>query len=543
MHKIGKAAHGLLFLLIETQYLYAVNILLVYPQMPDTFYAMKHFIHVVGKKAAYPPLGLLTVGAMLPNEWNKKLIDLNLTDNLDPKDLEWADYVFLSAMNVQEESVREIVEICNNAGVKIVAGGSLFTHEYERFPNIEHFVLNEAELTLPLFLEDLEKGEPKPVYKTDEFADVEKSPLPAFELANMDEYIYSIVQYSRGCPYMCDFCDVTALLGRRPRTKTSEQIIAELEALEKCSDVKLVLFADDNLIGNKRILKSDLLPALIEWRKRVKPGFFFATQLTINLVDDEELMDLLIDAGFRHIFIGIETPDESSLKVSKKTQNLKRNQLDNIRKLHSKGFIIAAGFIVGFDTDTPSIFRQQVNFIQESGIPLPIVNILKAPPGTDLYKKISQQGRLTKQFAFAEGETNILPVMDEKVLFNGFLDLTGEIYSPKGSYERLVQFFKTYTNPKTSVKVPTKFSLSDVKLVLRVVYLLGIKDKQRKYFWKMIFWSIRNNSKNLDKATFYGIMIHQMYQTYLHIEKSVKSEMANLPDRPSYEPELKTESA
>ncbi|MFX3626030.1 MAG: B12-binding domain-containing radical SAM protein [bacterium] len=498
-----------------------MNILLVYPKMPDTFYAMKHFIEVVGKKAAYPPLGLLTIAPLLPDDWNKKLVDLNLAD-LKDEDLKWADYVLLSAMNVQEESVREIVAQCNRVGTKIVAGGSLFTHEYERFPNIDHFVLNEAEITLPIFLDDLYNGKEKPIYKSSEFADVSTSPTPAFELADMDEYLYAIVQYSRGCPYMCDFCDVTALFGRKPRTKSSEQIIIELETLEKQSDVKLVLFADDNLIGNRRILKSDLLPALIEWRKKKKPSFFFATQLTINLADDEELMQLLLDAGFRHIFIGIETPDESGLKESRKTQNLKRNQLDNIRKLHNAGFIISAGFIVGFDTDTPSIFQQQVDFIQESGIPLPIVNILKAPPGTELFERIKNEGRLSRDFAFAEGETNIVPKMDEKILFDGFIGLIDDIYSPEKSYERLVKFFTTYRHPKTTTKVPEKYNLKDFKMIFRVIYLLGIKDPNRKYFWKLIQWAWTNNRKYLDKSFFYAIMIYQMHQTSIHIEDTVK---------------------
>lgn len=498
-----------------------MNVLLVYPKMPDTFYAMKHFIDVIGKKAAYPPLGLLTIAPLIPDDWNKKLVDLNLED-LNDKDLKWADYVFLSAMNVQEESVRDIVAQCNKAGVKIVAGGSLFTHEYERFPNIDHFVLNEAEITLPIFLDDLYNGKEKPVYKSNEFADVSTSPIPAFELANMDEYLYAIVQYSRGCPYMCDFCDVTALFGRKPRTKSSEQIIAELEALEKQSDVKLVLFADDNLIGNRRILKSDLLPALIEWRKKHKPSFFFATQLTINLADDDELMKLLLDAGFRHIFIGIETPDETGLKESRKTQNLKRNQLQNIQRLHQAGFIISAGFIVGFDTDKPTIFNQQINFIQESGIPLPIVNILKAPPGTELFDRIKEEGRLSREFAFAEGETNIVPKMDEKTLFDGFMYLIDNIYSPKKSYERLIQFFTTYSHPKDTPKVPEKYNLKDFRMIFRVIYKLGIKDKNRRYFWKLILWSLKNNRKFLDKAFFYAIMIYQMHQTSLHIEEQVK---------------------
>lgn len=488
--------------------------------MPDTFYAMKHFIHVIGKKASYPPLGLLTIAPMLPDSWSKKLVDLNL-EPLSDRDLGWADYVLLSAMNVQEESVRVVIEHCNKAGVKIIAGGPLFTHEYERFPNVDHFILNEAEITLPKFLEDLENGHPQPIYSSKEFADVTKSPLPAFELANMDEYIYSIVQYSRGCPYMCDFCDVTALFGRRPRVKTSEQIIKELEAIDALGNVQLILFADDNLIGNKRVLKKDLLPALIEWRKRTKPGFFFATQLTINLADDEEMMDMMIDAGFRHIFIGIETPSAEGLKESLKTQNLKRNQLENITLLHQKGFIISGGFIVGFDTDTQSIFQQQVDFIQESGIPLPIVNVLKAPPGTELFDRIKREGRLSKDFAFGEGETNIVPAMDEKMLFEGFLELTGNIYRPKESYNRLVQFFTNYRFPKTEVKVPAKFRVKEIKILARTLYLLGIKDPDRKYFWKLIFWAAKNQYKNLDKAFLYAIMIYQMHQTFLHIKQTV----------------------
>lgn len=501
-----------------------MNILLVYPKMPDTFYAMQHFIDVIGRKAAYPPLGLLTVAALLPEDWSKKIADLNVSA-LTQQDLAWADYVFLSAMNVQEESVRNIVHQCKEAGKKIIAGGPLFTHEFERFPAIDHFVLNEAEITLPLFLKDLEEGKPKEIYQSDLFADISKSPLPDFSLVDMDNYIYSIVQYSRGCPYMCDFCDVTALFGRKPRTKSSQQMIRELEAIHQEKSVRLVLFADDNLIGNKRELKKELLPALIEWRKKVNPGFFFATQLTINLVDDEELMQLLIDAGFRHIFIGIETPDEAGLLGSLKKQNLKRNQLENINKLHEAGFIISAGFIVGFDTDTPSIFQQQVDFIQESGIPLPIVNILKAPPGTELFDRIKKEGRLSKAFAFSEGDTNIVPKMDEEVLYEGFLRLIRDIYSPKKSYERLIQFLNNYGGPKTSVQVKESYGIKDALMVLRIIFLLGIKDPNRAYFWKLIMWAFQNKPKHLDKTLFYGIMIYQMHQTYLHIKKTVEVQL------------------
>lgn len=488
--------------------------------MPDTFYAMRHFIDVVGKKAAYPPLGLLTVSSMLPKSWNKKLCDLNVS-GLTQEELKWADYVFLSAMNVQEESVRDIISVCKSSGVKIVAGGPLFTHEHERFQDIDHFVLNEAELTLPDFLNDLEKNQAKRLYESKEFADVTKTPLPDYQLADMDNYVYSIVQYSRGCPYMCDFCDVTALFGRRPRIKTSEQIIQELEGIRALGNTKLVLFADDNLIGNKKSLKSDLLPALIEWRIKNKIDFFFGTQLTINLAEDEELMDLLLKAGFRQIFIGIETPDEESLKASSKNQNLRSDQFESIVKLHKAGFTISGGFIVGFDTDNAGTFKRQTEFIQKSGIPLPIVNILKAPPGTELYDRIKREGRLSKPFAFGEGETNIVPVMDEKMLYDGFIDVITNIYTPEKSYERILEYLQTYRFPNTGIKTPEKVRFKDLLIAARIFYLLGIRYRYRKYFWKLIYWSLKNNMKMMDKSILYGIMIYQMHQTFLHIKKTV----------------------
>lgn len=503
------------------------RILLVYPEMPDTFYALKHFIEVVGKKAAFPPLGLLTVAALLPQSWEKKLIDLNVSPLLD-EDIQWADYVLLSAMNVQEQSVRQIIKQCNQNKAVIVAGGPLFTHEYDRFDGIDFFVLNEAEITLPLFLNDLAAGNPQPVYKSDAFADVSLTPLPAFELVDMSKYLYAIVQYSRGCPYLCDFCDVTALFGRKPRTKTPEQIIAELEIINQRKEVQLVLFADDNLIGNKKLLKAELLPALIAWRKKRNPGFFFATQLTVNLADDEELMQLLLDAGFRHVFIGIETPQEDSLKVSHKNQNLKRNLLDTIHQIHEKGFIISGGFIVGFDTDNEASFRNQVTFIQASGIPLPIVNVLKAPPGTELFTRMEKENRLSRRFAFAEGETNIVPVMGEEKLYEGFVEVINQIYTPKTSYERLKTFFRHHRFPKTSVKIHSHISLSQLGSFFSIVYQMGIKDRERLYFWKLIAWTLFFNRKFIDKAVFYGIMIYQMRKTHQNILKQVEEQLNGL---------------
>jgi radical SAM superfamily enzyme YgiQ (UPF0313 family) len=508
-----------------------MRILLVYPEMPDTFYALKHFTKVVGKKAAFPPLGLLTVASLLPSEWEKKLVDLNVND-LKDEDIRWADYVFLSAMNVQEESVRAVIKQCNRNNVKIVAGGPLFTHEHDRFEGIDHFILNEAEITLTPFLRDLEQGAPKPIYESKDFADVSKTPIPMFELIDMSKYVYSIIQYSRGCPYLCDFCDVTALFGRKPRTKSPEQIIAELEQIRLTKDVRLILFADDNLIGNKKILKSELLPALIEWRKKTKPTFHFATQLTVNLADDEELMQLLLEAGFRHVFIGIETPDEASLKVSHKNQNLKRNMLETIYAIHEAGFIISGGFIVGFDTDTESSFDLQARFIQMSGIPLPIVNILKAPPGTELFDRMKREGRLVKHFAFSEGETNINPVMGIAKLSRGFLELTEKIYKPEHSKERLKTFFKHHRFPQSTIKIDYPFNWGDVWAGLRALFIVGILDKDRRHYWNLIIWTFFFNRKFLDKAIFYAIMMYQMkrgHQTiYRHVQKEYPLETSGM---------------
>ncbi len=516
-----------------------MKILLVYPEMPDTFYALKHFTKVIGKKAAFPPLGLLTVASMLPEVWERKLIDLNVT-SLKDEDIRWADYVFISAMNVQEESVRAIIKQCNTNKAKVVAGGPLFTHEHERFEGVDHFVLNEAEITLYPFLEDLAAGTAKPVYQSKDFADVSKTPVPQFDLVDIGKYVYSIIQYSRGCPYLCDFCDVTALFGRKPRTKSAEQIIAELDKIRLTKDVQLVLFADDNLIGNKRVLKAELLPALIEWRKKYQPAFYFATQLTVNLADDEELMQLLLDAGFRHVFIGIETPDEASLKVSHKNQNLKRNMLETIHAIHEAGFIISGGFIVGFDTDTEQSFELQSRFIHLTGIPLPIVNVLKAPPGTELFDRMKKEGRLVRHFAFSEGETNIRPVMGIKPLYDGFLDVIGKVYKPEYSLERLKSFFRHHRFPKSNVRIRMPFRPDNIRIGLRFLILLCILDSDRFYYWKLLGWTFFYNRKFMDKAVLYSIMMYQMKKGYETIYKQVQHQLASVKESDNYAAPLAT---
>ncbi|HEX9092277.1 MAG TPA: radical SAM protein, partial [Anaerolineales bacterium] len=334
-----------------------MRILLVYPEFPDTFWSFKHALRFIHKKAASPPLGLLTVAAMLPAEWEKRLVDLNVT-GLTSADLAWADYVFVSAMIVQRDAAREVIARCKDFGVKVVAGGPLFTMEYDQFPEVDHFVLNEAELTLPLFLEDLASGRAQHIYTTTEYPDIHQTPTPLWQLVNLKNYDTFSIQFSRGCPFSCDFCNVTALLGHRPRTKSAAQVIAELDGLYALGWRKSIFFVDDNFIGNKKQIKTEILPALIEWRKG-KTGMPFSTEVSINLVDDEELLSLMTQAGFDTVFVGIETPNEGSLTECSKNQNKGRDLVESVKQLQRAGLQVQGGFIVGFDNDTASIFQQQ----------------------------------------------------------------------------------------------------------------------------------------------------------------------------------------
>lgn len=401
-------------------------------------------------------------------------------------------------MNVQEVSAREIIKHCVKLNTPIVAGGPMFTHEYERFPDVDHFVLNEAEITLPLFLKDLEEGNPQKVYKTDQYADVHQTPIPMWSLAKMKKYASVLIQYSRGCPWMCDFCDVTVLFGRKPRTKTPEQIIAELESIPDINSFGLVFFADDNLIGNKRDLKTNLLPALGEWQAEREEKVWFMTQVTVNMADDDVLLEQMQKAGFGTVFVGLETPDEETLIACKKKQNTRRSMIDNIKYLQTSGFEVMAGFIVGFDTDEPDIFDRQIEFIQESGIVLSILGLLNAPPGTELHDKMKEQGRLIDQTWYFEGATNLIPKMDSELLFNGFNKVVSHLYGKEGFYERARNFISMYNMPQ--IFKESKFVLRPVmlKALFNALFVLGIKDSHRMEFWKLMFWTVRNKPQYWD---------------------------------------------
>lgn len=361
-----------------------MKVLLVYPEFPDTYWSFRHALSFENKRSAFPPLGLLTISSLLPAQWQRRLVDVNV-EALNLDDIKWADIVFLSAMLVQKESLQQIVELCKAQGKCVVVGGPYITTNIEALPLADHFVLGEAETILPELLRDLEQGKAKRFYKADERPSLTTSPIPDFKLAKLEHYSAMSIQYSRGCPFQCEFCDIIEIYGRIPRTKTNEQLIAELDALLKAGWQGSVFIVDDNFIGNKRNVKR-MLPKLIEWQKLHKYPFTLITEASVNLAEDDELLEAMQQAGFRHVFLGIETPVEASLKEAQKPQNLRGNLLDSVKKIQGYGMEVMAGFIVGFDNDPEDIFELQIKFIEDSAIPLAMVGLLNALPETQLWR-------------------------------------------------------------------------------------------------------------------------------------------------------------
>jgi len=481
------------------------NILLLYPEFPDTFWSFKHALKFVRKRAALPPLGLLTIAAMLPEEWNKRLIDLNVS-KLSDSDLNWADLVFISGMIAQREPARALIARCKAAGRTVVAGGPLFTSAHADFGEVDHFVLNEAEMTLPDFLRDLESGRAKHLYSSLCFPDLDTTPVPRWELADMRHYGSMSVQYSRGCPFDCEFCDVTAKFGRRSRTKSAPQVIAELDALAAAGWRGAVFFVDDNFIGNKRRLREELLPALIEWQKARQYPFRFYTEASINLADDEALTRDIVAAGFDSVFIGIETPDEAGLAECNKRQNRGRDLLADIKRLQRAGLEVQGGFIVGFDSDTLSIFRRQIEFIQNSGITTAMVGMLNALPGTRLYERLRGEGRLLGASSGnnVDGTTNFVPKMNMNDLRDGYRNLMSTIYAPGPYYRRVRTFLREFHPTQTSFHL----DLRELAAFLRSVPSLGVIGRERFQYWRLLAWTSCRRPRLLPVAVKLAIYGH-----------------------------------
>jgi radical SAM superfamily enzyme YgiQ (UPF0313 family) len=458
--------------------------LLVYPEFPDTYWSFRHALAFEGKRAAFPPLGLLTVSALLPGAWERRLVDMNVRP-LTEADIAWADVVFCSAMLVQKDSLKRVVEWCKARGKRVVVGGPYVTTGAENVPEADHIFVGEAEATLPAFARDLERGEARRVYQAAERPALSSTPAPHFHLADLRRYSAMSVQYSRGCPFQCEFCDIIEIYGRAPRTKSNEQLLGELDALKDAGWRGLVFIVDDNFIGNKPNVKR-LLPALAEWSERRGHPFSFITEASVNLAEDDELLAGMRRARFRRVFLGIETPVAESLKEAHKGQNLRHDLLDSVRKIQGYGMEVMAGFIVGFDSDPADIFERQLEFIRESAIPLAMVGLLTALPETQLWRRLEREGRLLAESTGnnTDGSLNFIPRMDAARLVEGYKALLRTIYSPGEYYRRALGCLERVTS---AAPEPRRQSLAAEALTLaRVLFALGVRDPARGEFWRYL---------------------------------------------------------
>jgi radical SAM superfamily enzyme YgiQ (UPF0313 family) len=459
-----------------------MRVLLVYPRNPEAFWSFEHVLPFVSKKAAFQPLGLLTLAAMLPQEWEFELVDLNV-ERLRDSHIERADYVMISAMIIHKESVHAIVKRCRAMGKPIIAGGPLFTTGHEGFPDIDHFVLGEAEDAIPTLVADMERGTLQHVYRGSERPEITRVPIPRWDLIRLRNYATMSVQFSRGCPYDCEFCDIIVMNGRVPRTKTPEQFVAELDSLRTAGWRETVFIVDDNFIGNKKCTKA-LLREIIAWRERVKPEMAFFTEATVNLADDREMLELMTRAGFKKVFLGIETPSIESLKECHKLQNTRRDLIESVKTIQRAGMEAMAGFIVGFDNDRDDIFHRQFEFIQRSGVVTAMVGLLTALPQTALYKRLMREGRIESEATGnnTQAVLNFTPKLDREFLINGYRELMNKLYEPKVYYRRIRTFLENHR--PSGPKLP--LMASDVKALFRTFWALGIRHRGRIAFWDLI---------------------------------------------------------
>src|SRR5919109_1431586 len=412
-----------------------MKILLVNPEFPETYWSFRYALPFEGKRSVFPPLGLLTVSGLLPKSCERRLVDLNI-ERLKDSQIEWADMVFITGMLAQKVSLHETVKRCKERGKVIVLGGPYVTSTIEELPYADHIFQGEAETTLPQFFEDLERGTAKRTYKAPERPPMSLAPIADFGLVNMKRYSCMSVQYSRGCPFSCEFCDIIEIYGRIPRTKSNQQMLAEFDELKRLGWRGPVFIVDDNFIGNKKNVRL-LLPDLIAWQKKNGFPFSLFTEASVNLADDDQLLVAMKEAGFRRVFLGIETPVEESLKEAQKTQN-RGNLIDSVRKIQSRGMEVMAGFIVGFDHDPEDIFERQIEFIRESAIPLAMVGLLTALPDTQLWRRLEREGRLLVESTGnnTDGSLNFAPKMDATCLVEGYKTILRAIYDPAAYYQR-----------------------------------------------------------------------------------------------------------
>lgn len=484
-----------------------MRVLMIYPEFPDTFWSFKHALPFEGKKSAFPPLGLLTVSALLPLHWERRLVDLNVR-RLKDSELDWADVVFLSGMIVQGPSMKEQIARAKRHGLRTVVGGPIVSANDPAIAGADHTVEGEAEEIIPRLAADLERGQAQLRYSKMEWPDVTQVPLPDLHIAPMRHYSSMSLQYSRGCPFTCEFCDIIEIYGRRPRTKTPDQVCAELDQLHRRGWRGSVFMVDDNFIGNKKNVRI-LLPRLVEWMRDHRFPFTLYTEASLNLAEDEEMLALMREAHFTRVFLGIETPVVESLKETTKFQNLRKDLLQSVKLIQGYGMEVMAGFIVGFDNDPPDVFDRQIAFIREAAIPLSMVGLLTALPNTQLWRRLKAEGRLFKESLGSNtlADLNFIPRMDAQELLDGYRRILQTIYNPREYFQRASAFLEQLGNGSRSPIV-----LSDVMALGHSLWRQGLLSNYRQEYWKFFLGSLNHHRHHFSKAITLAIMGHHFFE-------------------------------
>ena len=496
------------------------NALLVYPEHPPTFWGAEYALEMSGVNATFPPLGLLTIAAMFPPDYTLRVVDMNVS-TLRDADLAWADLVFTSTILTQHASLCAVVERCNRSGVPVVAGGPHPTTFHEDIPGVDHFVLGEVEEIFREFLRDLEEGTAKAIYRETRKPDVTRTPVPRFDLIDVKNYATMSVQFSRGCPFDCEFCDIIKLYGRVPRTKAPEQIVAELDSLYRLGWRGPVFMVDDNFIGNKRDAMK-LLPSIAAWQKSKGYPFTLTTEASANLALMDELMDAMIEAGFHSVFVGIETPNPEALLKTKKSQNTSKNQenflFSAVRKIQRRGMQIQGGFILGLDGDDERVFDAQIEFIQETGIPMAPVYLLTAVKGTDMYERLKSENRLLETpIGTSAMNLNFKTEMRYETLIEGYKRVVATLYDPtlENYFKRCLTLFQ-HLKPVPHLRKPVS---KDKTFAALMGVRRRLSARQLPSYSKFVGRVSRDYPRMLPEAIYLAAMGH-------HFERIARQQIA-----------------
>lgn len=485
-----------------------MNILLVEPRTPETFWSLRHALRFVGKRAANPPLGLLTLAGLMPDDWTYRLVDLN-TGNLTDSDFQWADHVMVSAMDIHREGVRDLARRCHDHSKPLTGGGPLFLSESDRSLGVDHVMVGEAEEIVTDLIRDMRNGRMKLCYQSPRFPDLALTPRPRWDLANLKHYATLSVQSCRGCPFDCEFCDVVALNGRVPRYKSPDQFLAELECLRQLGWQGPVFVVDDNFVGNKQRCR-ELLQAVIDWRRRTGARMTFITEASVDMAREPELLDLMVAAGFKKVFVGLETPSAKSLRECRKLQNLRGNLTDAVFTIQRAGLEVMGGFIVGFDSDEKDIFQRQFDFIQKAGVVTAMVGILQALPRSRLYKRLAGEGRLLDngQGDNTQARFNFEPRLDRDFLEENYRRLMQRLYEPRAYYQRIRIFLDAH-----SMRVPREvLTWRDLGAVFKSIWFIGMRSKGRRAYWSFMARTLVHHPSQVGVAMTLAIMGHHYRQ-------------------------------